>query len=446
MRHYFFGATNPAELRGTGGYLGAYSILTVDDGVLSFTSFTAPYTLPQFDDDDIPPPNDAYGRRYSKFGGTGFWPNINMTPDFPTAAVAIQRLYTAGTGKTVDGVILADPQMLAALLQTTGPTDVPGVGQINAGNVTEVVSVTASETFGIERNLERKNVLGAVAAGVVQKFLSGGGSNPAAAGRALASAAGDGHLLLYSNDEAEQAAFEQARVSGRLVQSRGDYLGVFGNNASATKLDFFMDREVEYDVSLGSGGSAATTAVVALRNDAPTSGFGPYVIGPAGLPSVDLRAGENFTYLSVFCGAKCALRNYEGKTLRKEVVREAELDHRVFSTWETSPPGGHTTATYQLDKRDAWRATDAGGIYQLVFQTQPMIRPTKLTVRVTAPAGMRISSASDGMSFDEHSAVWEGDAHRLEEMTVTFSRPPRDAVKQTVSESMNWWASLLGVQ
>ena len=31
-RHYFFGASNPAELRGTGGLIGAYSILTVDCG------------------------------------------------------------------------------------------------------------------------------------------------------------------------------------------------------------------------------------------------------------------------------------------------------------------------------------------------------------------------------------------------------------------------------
>ena len=31
-RRYFFGAQNPAELRGTGGLVGAYSVLTIDEG------------------------------------------------------------------------------------------------------------------------------------------------------------------------------------------------------------------------------------------------------------------------------------------------------------------------------------------------------------------------------------------------------------------------------
>ncbi|HYV02817.1 MAG TPA: DUF4012 domain-containing protein, partial [Actinomycetota bacterium] len=35
-RKYFFGAQNPAELRGTGGLIGAYSILRIDDGRFHF--------------------------------------------------------------------------------------------------------------------------------------------------------------------------------------------------------------------------------------------------------------------------------------------------------------------------------------------------------------------------------------------------------------------------
>ena len=38
-RRYFFGAQNPAELRGTGGLIGAYSILTIDDGRFHFSPF-----------------------------------------------------------------------------------------------------------------------------------------------------------------------------------------------------------------------------------------------------------------------------------------------------------------------------------------------------------------------------------------------------------------------
>src|SRR5207244_2214055 len=38
-RTYFFGAADPAELRGSLGLIGAYSILTVDDGAFRFSPF-----------------------------------------------------------------------------------------------------------------------------------------------------------------------------------------------------------------------------------------------------------------------------------------------------------------------------------------------------------------------------------------------------------------------
>jgi hypothetical protein len=39
---YFFGAQNPAELRGTGGLIGVYAILTISDGRFSFREFCRP--------------------------------------------------------------------------------------------------------------------------------------------------------------------------------------------------------------------------------------------------------------------------------------------------------------------------------------------------------------------------------------------------------------------
>jgi hypothetical protein len=42
-RRYFFGASTPSELRGTGGYIGDYSVLTVRDGKIArFEASTIP--------------------------------------------------------------------------------------------------------------------------------------------------------------------------------------------------------------------------------------------------------------------------------------------------------------------------------------------------------------------------------------------------------------------
>ena len=51
-RHYVFGASNPAELRGTGGLIGAYAILTMDRGRFSFSDFRPIQSLPRPDVSD----------------------------------------------------------------------------------------------------------------------------------------------------------------------------------------------------------------------------------------------------------------------------------------------------------------------------------------------------------------------------------------------------------
>ena len=45
-RHYFIGASNPAELRGSGGLIGAYAILTIDRGRLSLSDFRPVQSVP----------------------------------------------------------------------------------------------------------------------------------------------------------------------------------------------------------------------------------------------------------------------------------------------------------------------------------------------------------------------------------------------------------------
>ena len=81
-RRYFVAAQNPAELRGTGGFMGAYTILTADGGRLDFDrthSITELRDLPR----SRRPRADGFGEPFAGFGGTGFWRNLNMDPTRP---------------------------------------------------------------------------------------------------------------------------------------------------------------------------------------------------------------------------------------------------------------------------------------------------------------------------------------------------------------------------
>ena len=79
-------AESPAEQRGTGGIWGAYSIVTAKDGRFEFSEFAPIQQLPDLDPDTLPPPNPDYAATTTSTAAPASGANMNMTPDFPSAA------------------------------------------------------------------------------------------------------------------------------------------------------------------------------------------------------------------------------------------------------------------------------------------------------------------------------------------------------------------------
>ena len=258
-RTYFFVAESPAEQRGTGGIWGAYSIVTANDGKFEFSKFAPIQQLPDLDPDTLPPPNPDYARNYDQYGGAGFWRNMNMTPDFPSASRAVLNAYEAHTGERLDGVMSADPFALQELLAVTGPTTVPGLDrQIDADTV---VPFTTNEAYiRFRESRERKEVLGDVAKGVFERFLGMEEHNIGRL-RAVSSAVAGGHLKVYTDtDSSLEDALVLAGADGGLRASEpGDVSAVIVNSGSGSKVDYYANREVDYDVQLGGSGEAIAT-------------------------------------------------------------------------------------------------------------------------------------------------------------------------------------------
>jgi hypothetical protein len=418
VRRYFVGAQNPAELRGTGGFIGAYGMLTARNGHVRIADFRPITVLRDVHTGRIEAPNESYASRYEPFGGAGFWRNINMTPDFPSAAEAIENLYHRTTGVRLDGTVLADPFALSALLRVTGSTNIPGIGvTVDADNVVPYVT---NEAFAdIADSDQRKEVLGEVAEGVFNRFLSGT-AEPAAAARALVDAASQGHLLLHARNPVLQSGFDTAGLSGRLPSVGGDFLAVVANNAAGNKMDFYAERSVSYDVRLAEGGSAGSVATVELANPGPAARRPVEVIGPY---DRTFDAGENVTYLSTYCARSCRFREFRRDGAREPVGSDWELGHPVFWTGVRLPAGAAQRLEYAWEIARAWRGDDGRGRYRLTFHGQTTIRPTRLAIEVTAPEGTRIMETSPAMRVDGNRALWEGYADDRMVFEVVFERP-----------------------
>ncbi|HEY8339352.1 MAG TPA: DUF4012 domain-containing protein [Egibacteraceae bacterium] len=429
-RRYLFGAQNPAELRGTGGFLGAFAVLEIDRGRLALSDFTPIHDLRNVPAEQLET-TDLLAPRYERFGGAGFWPNLTMTPDFPSAARAAERLYQEVTGEEVDGTLLADPQMLAVLLRFTGPVQVPEIGVVDADSV---VAVVANEAYDALPDPERrKHVLGMVAATALQRFLLGDGlADPLAAMTALGEAVADGHLLLHAADPAEQHALEVAGVAGALPRpSGGDDLAVFVNNAAANKVDFYTDRTVHYRVRLHGDGSAGATATVTLRNGAPTSGVTGYVIGPN---VAGLAPGDNLSLVSAYCGDGCHLQGLTRSHGDEPAVVESELGHAVFTTPLRVPAGETAEVRFAWRVEQAWDTVEGRGRYRLAFADQVTLRPTRLVVEIELPDGTVVAAADPDLQHDGRVLRWDGQAPRSRTFEVRFQPAPAATWSERLAE------------
>ena len=428
-RRYLVVAESPAELRGTGGLWGAYTILTFRRGRPTFGHVAPTGTLRSFAPEAVPAPNPDYARNYDQFGGAGSWQNLNMTPDFPSAAQAALANYRKGEHRALAGVIAADPFALRSMLGVTGPVTIPGLEvRIDEDNV---IAFTENEAYGLfDGPTERKEVLGAAATDVLGRFLSMEGKGLARA-HALAEAIGGGHLKLFSVDPDFEHGLDLAGAAGAFAPvDGGDVVAVTVNNGSANKVDYWAVRHVAYAVTLGGDGEAIATLDTTIRNDAPRTGQPRYVLGPN---APGLHAGDQLPLLTVSCHEPCTLASATRDGEPVAVTPGSELGIDWYRDYRTIPAGDTGALSLTWHTEHVWEGNSSGGDYRLTFLGQTTIEPTDLSVSITAPAGTRIVWTNVPMALDGGTATWEGTTSPRTVLEVRFRAPL----------PLRWWRNVV---
>ncbi len=385
-RRYLLAVQNGAELRGTGGFIGSFGELIAENGRLRLERIgrIGDLDYPSVREGEPPfPVPEEVARRYGHYGLD--WRHVNVSPDFPTVGGIIADLYPRSGGRPIDGVIAADSLGLAAFLSVVGPVDVPGWPE--PITVENVVRVTAHDSALDDR--DRANFFGELTRAVWDKFASTRLPSMSSVLHALSQASRGRHLMLYFTRAEEQALMSKAGITGEVPGWRSDSLMVVTNNLAGNKLDYYLSRNVRYEVALAPGKNTARVSgrvEVTLGNAGPASGLPVAIIGPAG-PRFD--AGENVSLLTVHTPHKLLTSTVgdEPAQLRsdRELGRLAH-EHPFFSV----PSGQQTTLKLDLSGRVA---VEPGGWYYLDVIKQPTLYPDGVEVSVRVPSGWRIAEA-----------------------------------------------------
>ncbi len=426
-RSYFFVAESPAELRGTGGIWGAWAIATAEDGRFMFSPFQPIQRLDDIPADQVPAPNPDFARNYDQYGGAGYWRNMNMTPDFPSASRAVLASYEILTGQELDGVISADPFALAAMLELTGPVEIPGLGiEVDSESVVDFVSNEAYIRFGGE-SVERKAVLGSVAGDAFVRFL-GMQERGVARMRTVAELVATGHLKIYSADEQMQAGLELAGADHGL-RAEGDVVAVIVNNRSGSKVDYYARRTVEHRVQLGGDAEAISRTLVEIDNEAPLEKLPGHVTEPL---VEGAERGDNIALVTIGCHDPCQLVQAELNGAPEGVRGGTELGIPWYSEYFTIPAGERGVLNLTTRTSGVWQGNSTGGTYRLTYLGQHTVEPAVVTIEIVSPSGTRVTWASHDMAVNGDTATWKGTPGARLELEIRFGAPI----------PLSWWRNL----
>jgi hypothetical protein len=430
-RRYFVGFQTSAELRGTGGLIGYWGVLGIDDGRIGFGESEVHDPFDDAADPDAasgvqrvnalglsydnPPGADReYLARYATSAGARSFPNINLDPDLPTTSKAILDLYEFRTGERLDGVLLLDPPGLESLLQATG-SHLPLSDELSrtlglddglpTERFAEVVTSDIYDTLGSARKDERKEALREIGDAAFAQIFSGGWEGPAMV-RAVADAAAQRHLQVAMEDVRVHAAFEEIGVTGSLeLPPDADLFAMVANNVGGGKQDVHLGHEFDLDIRLGdvrrgeNGSLSAArdaTLQVTVDNPLPTSGLDEYVIGNCHVPGRADRCfegeiGTNRTWFSLWASPDTRVvdfRSDDGSS--PGAFSKTFRGLRVVDHFHTTASKQRAAFAYEAEGRVPLRLETESVVYELSWWRQAKAVPDLLDVRVQAPDGWEI--------------------------------------------------------
>lgn len=339
---------NDKELRSTGGFITAYSIINIDKGKLTIERSEDIYELD----------NTISKKPKAPPAILKYLPNVttlnlrdsNLSPDFVTSMKEFMELYEmAGRSVPVDGIIAIDTNVLVSTIKILDD-------QITASGITFTTKIDErcdcpQVIYELEDNIskpvqfireDRKGLLGSLMNAIMVKALS---SSPrlywGPLFQTMLMQTNQKHIMFYIFDKEAQKGIEAMKAGGRIEEFDGDYLHINDTNFGGQKSNLFTKHSIENEYNIENDGSIKKTVTITYKNDFPPS-------------NCNLEAGQ-------LC-LNAVLRNYlriyvpkgselvESKGSQVKLSSYTDLGKTVFEGFLTVRPLGQSkfSITYKL--------------------------------------------------------------------------------------------------
>lgn len=256
-KQYLFLFQNNDEVRGTGGFIGTYGIMKINNGNIEKLSIDGIYNPDgQLKERVIPP------KPIQKMSATWSMHDANWWPDFPKSAEKVAWFYEKTGGPTVDGVIAFTPKILEDLLKITGPINHEKYGvTVSADNFVELTQFKVEKDY--DRQLNRpKQFLSDLAPIVLGKIFSSPPEKWIEVMNIFAQDLEERSIQMYFFDANIQKKVSDLGWSGEILKTPKDYLSVINTNISGLKTDKMIDQKINHQVEIKPDGSIVDTVTI----------------------------------------------------------------------------------------------------------------------------------------------------------------------------------------
>ncbi|MEK7112822.1 MAG: DUF4012 domain-containing protein [Patescibacteria group bacterium] len=271
-RQYLVLFQNDKELRPTGGFLTAYSIMKVDKAKFEPVLSNDIYNLdgkykPTL---TVPGPIAKYIKGPYILSKGWRLRDMNWSPDFEESMVLVSKEAGKVGIKGVDGIIAVDTHLLVNLLDAIGEIGVPGFGNFSTKIlpecdcpqvIFELESFADTEgpivwsenepgkiVYAPANYDNRKKIIGPLMNSILANAMGQPKDKLPKLFEAGFKSLMEKHVLFYLFDEKAQTAVEDFGVAGKIKDFSGDYLHINDSNLGGRKSNLYVTQEVEQEI------------------------------------------------------------------------------------------------------------------------------------------------------------------------------------------------------
>lgn len=377
---------NNSEMRATGGFIGSYGILDIENGKMKSLMIDGIFNPDGQLKEKIVPPMPI-----QKISASWSMHDSNWFADFPTSAKKTALLYEKTGGPTVDGVIAVTPETIKKLLEITGPIEMPAYGTtITAENFVSHTQNQVENLYDKKENKPKK-ILSDLAPILLERLFQEEAGEENRTDRMIKviqkteESLKEKHIIIYHRDESIENMLQKRGWGGEITQNvPGDYLAVINSNINGYKTDAVIEESINMHTEISEDGTVVNMLTIRRKHNGGNSEYDWYN-----------RVNANF--LRVYVPKGSILLEASGNTAEEY---EPPMD---YSNFTKDPDVEAIEKTIKIDPESGTQVFEEAG--KTVFGNWVYVSPQEeVVLKYKYQLPFKIDFESDSRSTDLYSA------------------------------------------